>query len=295
VGLRQWAFGPDSKLILVDSAGRELRVFPARVPWSPRFSPDGRRVAHGAYAPGRDSADVWITDVASGATQRLTTDGNDNNDPVWSPDGQWIAYDKDAPGGKDLYVQPIDGGPARRLTDRPGVQWPTDWRRGVDELLVTEWAMGDMSLLVQPLKGGTAPPYVATPAWEAAARLSPNGRWVAYQSDESGRSEVYVQSYPVPGHKTVVSTGGGVNPVWSGDGRTLHYWKVDQLIAARVEEVSPDAPLAVRSRTTRFRLPYVENLIQNYDVSPDGRRFVVVTAGGSRGRLVVALDALGRR
>jgi hypothetical protein len=114
---------------------------------------------------------------------------------------------------------------------------------------------------------------------------------VAYQSDETGRYEVYVQSYPTTGRKTLISSGGGVNPVWRRDGRTLYYWKVDQLLAARVDSGGPDGSLLVRSRTPLFRAPYVESTLPMYDVSPDGARFAIVMGEAQVSRLVVAQDA----
>jgi hypothetical protein len=123
--------------------------------------------------------------------------------------------------------------------------------------------------------------------------VSPDGRWVAYQSDETGRGEVYVQSYPTPGRKTLVSAGGGSNAVWAGDGRELYYWQGDQLIAARVDAGGAGTPLAVRGRTPLFRAPYFLRDETMYDVSPDGTRFILITGGPREGRLVVALDVLG--
>jgi serine/threonine-protein kinase len=288
-------FGAERRsLAVLDRTGRVVRTIPARAPWEPRFSPDGKRVAYGAYPPGRDSADVYIADLASGTTQRLTSDTRDNNDPIWSPDGRTIAYDKLGPGGKDLYVQPVEGGEARLVAGRPGSQFPTEWLP--DGILLLELnGMGGIDVFVQPHDGRPARPYAATTARETAARASPDGRWVAYQSDESGRDEIYVDSYPTPGRRTLVSAGGGANPVWGRDGRDLYYWKVDQLIAARVEPGSPGRPLEVRSRTTLFTAPYVENIIAAYDVSPNGREFVMVTGESRPGRLVVAVGAAGTR
>jgi Tol biopolymer transport system component len=286
------------RLSVVDREGREQRVVPSRGAWMPRLSADGRRVAYGAFAPGRDSSDVWVTDVESGATERLTTDGQDNNDAVWSPDGRWLAYSAAAPGGKDVFVRPLDGGPARRVVDRPGVQWSTDWVRDGSALLVTDTELtagqeGNQDVWVQPADGTPGRPYAATPAHERAARVSPDGRWVAYESDETGRYEVYVQSYPTPGHKALVSAGGGVNPVWRGDGRELYYWQGDQLVGARLDASGASAPLAVRRRTPLFRAPYAQSVSANYDASADGSRFVLVTGGEHTFRLVVTLDAVG--
>jgi serine/threonine-protein kinase len=283
-------------LALVDSAGREPRVIPARVPWEPRFSPDGRRLAYGAYAPGRDSSDIWVTDLESGATRRLTSDVQDNNDPVWSPNGRSIAYDRNAPGGKDVMVESLEGGTPRRLISRPGTQWPTDWLRDGSAVLFTERDPGgQLDIWLQPIDGGPARPVVATPAQELAGRISPDGGWMAYESDETGRNEIYVRPFPAPGRATLVSATGGVNPVWGRDGRTLYYWQLDQLFAASVEAGGPGAPLIVRKRSPLFRAPFVGNILQNYDVSPDGKRFAVVLGEGRPSRLVVAIDALGSR
>jgi serine/threonine-protein kinase len=288
------------RLTLTDREGRQQRAFPGRGTWAPRFSADGRRIAYGAFAPGRDGSDVWVSDLESGATQRLTTDGQDNNDAVWSPDGRSLAYSAGAPGGKDVFVRPLDGGPARLLVGRPGVQWSTDWAPDGSALLFTDTELtagqeGDQDIWVQPTDGSPARPYAATPAHERAARFSPDGRWVAYESDETGRYEVYVQSYPTPGHKALVSAGGGVNPVWGGGGRELYYWQGDQMIVARLDAGGADAPLAVRGRAPLLRATYAQSVSPNYDASVDGSRFVIVTGGEHTFRLVVMLDALGAR
>jgi eukaryotic-like serine/threonine-protein kinase len=285
------------QLGLTDREGRQLRVFPSRGAWAPRFSPDGRLVVHGGFAPGFDMSDLWVTDLESGAMQRLTADGNDNNDGVWSPDGRSLAYSAGAPGGKDLLVRPLDGAPARLLVGRPGVQWSTDWVPDGSALLFTDTELtagqeGNQDIWIQPSDGTPARPYAATPAHERAARISPDGRWVAYESDETGRYEIYVQSFPTPGRKALVSAGGGVNPVWRGDGRELYYWQGDQLIAARLDAGGADTPLAVRSRSPLFRAPYAQSVSANYDASPDGSRFVIVTGGEQTFRLVVTLNAL---
>ncbi|HTK48270.1 MAG TPA: hypothetical protein VL328_09860, partial [Gemmatimonadaceae bacterium] len=284
-------------LAITDREGHELRVLPRPGVWAPRFSPDGRRVVHGGFAPGRDSSDLWVTDVESGTTQRLTTDGNDNNDPTWGPDGKSIAYAADAVAGKDVYVRALDGGEARILVRRDGIQWPTDWARDGSALLFTNTEVtgpraGQQDIWVQPLDGTAARPYVATSARESGARLSPDRRWVAYESDESGRLEVYVQAYPTPRLKTVVSAGGGVGPVWRADGRELYYWQGTQLFAVDIAPSRVDEAPVLRHPTPLFRAPLFVGLAANYDVSPDGRRFAIVIAGDSPSRLVVALHAL---
>ena len=275
----EWALATvgDSPLMVVDRAGRPQRAIAANNPWTPRFSPDGRRVAYGAFGAGRSTSDVWVTDLEAGTTQRLTDDEADSNDPQWSPDGAIVAYSASAPGGKDLVMRWVSGGEARVLASREGTQFASDWLRDGSALLVTEEA-GDNGhdLLVQPVDGSAARPYAATPADETAARVSPDGRWVAYTSDESGRAEVYLDSYARPGWRVKVSSGGGVHPVWRGDGRELYYWRGEALIAVQLGAAAGDAPPTVGASSGLFRAPYQVGFNTMYDVSPDGERFVIV-------------------
>ena len=216
------------------------------------------------------------------------------NDAVWKPDGSQVAYDRKSDGGKDIWVRALGGGPGRLLVSRPGDQWPTDWSKDGRALLFTEYTPdGDVDVWMQPMDGAEPRPLLNTLAQESGGRVSPDGRWVAYTSDESGRREAYVQAYPNLGRKTIVSAAGGVNPVWRRDGWAIYYWKVDQLIVADVEPGGADAPLTVAKRTPLFRAPYGETHLGMYDVSPDGKRFVVVTGVTSASRLVVSLNALG--
>ncbi len=104
------------RLVVTDRAGHVQRTIPTRVPWSPRFSPDGGRIAYGAFPVGRGPSELWITDLVTGSTVQLTDDGRDNNDPRWSPDGRRLAYSAIATDGKDLFVRPVDGGAAQQLT-----------------------------------------------------------------------------------------------------------------------------------------------------------------------------------
>jgi serine/threonine-protein kinase len=269
----------DLTLSVVDRAGRVQRTLEADRPWTPRFSPDGRRVAYGAFGAGRRTSDLWVTDLAAGTTTRLTDDTNDSNDPQWSADGAWIAYSAAADGGKDLLMQRPDGSEIRVVAKRNGTQFPSDWLRDGRALLVTEAAGANKhDILVQPTDASTPRAYATTAAEETAARISPDGRWVAYTSDESGRAEVYLDSFERTGRPIVVSLSGGVHPVWRGDGRELYYWNEQALVAVRLGTSHDDAPPAVETRTLLFRAPYRGGVSTMYDVSPDGERFVIVRA-----------------
>jgi Tol biopolymer transport system component len=235
-------------------------------------------VAYGAFGAGRHTSDLWVTDLDAGTTRRITDDEADANDPQWSSDGAAIAYSANAPGGKDLMLRTLAGGNARVLASRDGTQFPTDWPRDGSALLVTEdGSSGGHDILVQPADGSAARPYAATPANETAARVSPDGRWVAYTSDESGRGEVYLDSYPRPGRRVTITSGGGVDPVWRGDGRELFYWRDGALVAVQLGAAAGGAPPARGVETVLFRAPYhYVGFNTMYDVSPDGQRFVVV-------------------
>src|SRR5687768_600371 len=260
-----------TSLTIVDRAGRPLRTIKAERPWTPRFSPDGRRLAYGAFGAGRRTSDLWMIDLTDGT--------DDSNDPQWSPDGATIAYSASAPGGKDLLLRKLGGHESSVLATRQGTQFPSDWLRDGSALLVTEDAGPDRhDILVQPTDGSTPSAYAATSADETAARISPDGRWVAYTSDQSGRAEVYLDSYRTPGRPVVISSGGGVHPVWRGDGRELYYWDDGALVAVRLGASSGDAPPVAGTRTVLFRAPYQGGVNTMYDVSPDGERLVIVPA-----------------
>jgi Tol biopolymer transport system component len=218
-----------------------------------------------------------VTDLGAGTTQRLTDDDGDSNDPQWNADGSQLAYSVNAPGGKDVFVQRAGGGQPRAIMSRDRMQFPSDWSRDGSALLVTEETPNNgYDILVQPADGSPARPYATTSANETAARISPDGRWVAYTSDESGKPEVYLDSYPKPGRRVMMSLGGGQHPVWRGDGKELYYWQDRALVAAQLGSGWGDAAPSVTARNVLFRAPYYAGLNTMYDVSADGKRFIIV-------------------
>jgi serine/threonine-protein kinase len=267
----------DLTLTIVDRSGQQVQSIQAERPWTPRFSPDGRLVVYGAFGEGRSTSDLWVTDLYGGVTKRLTNDDVDANDPQWSPKGTSIAYSASAPGGKDVELIPLKGGNPRELAERDGNQFPSDWVRDGSALLVTEEAGANgYDILVQPADGSRAHAYVATSASETAARISPDGRWIAYTSDASGKAEVYLDSYPNPGHRVLISSGGGIHPVWRGDGRELYYWHDGRLIAVEFSEAKGGGLPSIGAHTLLFKAHYPGGINTMYDVSPDGKRFIIV-------------------
>jgi serine/threonine protein kinase len=261
---------------IVDRAGRPQDKIEATHGWTPRFSPDGRLVAYGAFGPGRSTSDIWIRDLLAGTTRRITDDDGDSNDPQWSPDSKRVAYSVSARGGKDLASRPINGGDARALPTREGTQFPSDWLRDGSALLVTDAGGNGLDILVQPTDGSSPWPYAATRANESAARMSPDGRWVAYTSDESGRAEVYIGSYPRRVQRVRVSWNGGAHAVWRGDGKELYYWNNEELVAVKLDAPAADSPPKVGEQSVLFRASYNAAWNMMYDVSADGQRFVIV-------------------
>jgi serine/threonine-protein kinase len=238
------------------------------------ISPDGAR------AVVRQSLDLWVDDLSRGTHSPLTS-GNDSNIlPVWSRDGRRILFASNRGGDWDIYSQPADGsGPADVLLERPFDQFP--YMVSADGTL--------LYLEIQPATGrdlwtlspdGQATPFRVTRWNEIAARFSPARegapRWIAYASDESGRSEIYVQSYPAGERRIPVSTGGGVRPMWSPDGNELFYVAGDAMMSVAMQPSGPvGAPRRLFDRSS-FR---IDDRFQSYGVSPDGKRFLMIQLG----------------
>ena len=179
-----------------------------------------------------------MTDLDAGTTRRLTDDDDDSNDPQWSPDGETIAYSVSAPRREGLCRCGRSTARRRRAYSpaRDGTQFPaTGCAMAARCSSPRKRAATSTTSSCSRWTDRAARQYAATSADETAARISPDGRWVAYTSDESGRSEVYLDSYPRPGRRVAVSSDGGVHPVWRGDGQELYYWHDGRLVAVRVD------------------------------------------------------------
>ena len=235
--------------------------------YQPRLSSDGSRVA--VVIEG----DIWIHDIERDARTRLTVEGR-NIWPVWSPDDQWIAFNSERGGGRDLYRKRADSsGPAEILLERPGTQLPRSWSPDGKDLLyiAVEGTGGKLDIWALPIEGDREPwKVLESPFVDNHPAVSPNGRWMAYQSDESGRDEVYVQAFTDGGRRWPISTGGGTTPRWSPSGRELFYRNDQELMAVEVE-TEPD--FQVQTPRVLFEASF---RLGHYDVAPDGQRFLFV-------------------
>jgi len=298
------AYAPDvddaspTHLVVVDAAGTATAArLEARFFSDPRLSPDGARLAIHLQ---EDENDIWVADLARGSLMRLSTDKGEDETPTWSPDGgfvAWTATRTSVPRG--IYKRAADASGGEELL------WTTDVH-----LHVNDWSPDGTTLLLEiqnpetradlyRLRLGASPTaeeFVKTRFQEHSGRISPSGRHVAYVSDESGREEVYVQSFPEPGGKLQVSTSGGTQPVWSRDGRRLYYRGGGSLREVRF---TPEPAAAVSEPRAlfpdRFEDPQAGNHT-GYDVLPDGRLLMIEPSdkgGGSRrSEIVVVLDFL---
>jgi eukaryotic-like serine/threonine-protein kinase len=269
---------PVSKLALRTRQG-DLRILNDAVHQysDPRLSPDGRRLA--LHLSDRED-DIWTFDLDRGALTRLTFHPSEDETPVWSPDGQWIAF---TGGSRTANSRSV----FRRRGDASGNE--EELMTGAEHIHVTDWSPDGRTLLLEVMHaqrrsdvvlldvaGRTTQSLIASTFNEASARLSPDGRWIAYQSDESGRFEIYVQSYPALDRKVQLSTQGGVQPVWARDGSTVYFRTETTLAASRLRIVNgtPQADAPVQVFEDRFVQPQGATHT-TYDVTADASVIVL--------------------
>ena len=266
-----------SRVSWLDRSGRELERLPLTgAIRSLRLSPDGRSLAMGIDDEKKGSSDIWTYDLERRLPARVTLDPRDEKGPVWSADGQSIFFRCDWNGPPDIYrVSVRSPESATPVVVRPGVQLPSDVSPDGRFLVFTEFVRrtnGDLWLL--PLSGDAKPvPLSETPFDKKGARFSPDGRMLAYYSNESGSREVYLRSVEASGERLRVSSGGGTMPRWRRDGRELYYLASDNAVMG-VALSSGDRPHA-DAAAPLFR---VEGVVRDYDVSADGQRFLVDVA-----------------
>jgi Tol biopolymer transport system component len=295
------------RLVWVSRNGLEQPLAaPSHAYLNPRLSPDGRRVAVGIT---EQENQIWLYDLSRETLTRLTFEGNTNLYPAWTPDGKRIAFSSNKEGPPNLFWQLADGsGGLERLTTSDYNPTPNSWFPDGQLLTFHEvnpttqrdiWVlrMGDPSAgsgqvpsgaSGQVLSAGSgqvpsgasgqvrkAQPFLRTPFNESSPRLSPDGRWLAYISDESGRYEIYVQPYPGPGGKWQISTEGGMEPVWNPNGRELFYRSGGKMMAV---DIATQPGFAAGKPRMLFEGQYVPTpaTLPNYDVSTDGQRFLMV-------------------
>ncbi len=290
--------GADGELRWFDRSGKDLGVVgQPLIAFAPALSPDGRRLASEAVDLAQGYQDIWIYELARGVRTRFTFEASSENLPVWSPDGARLAFASNRGGQFAVFEKAADGaGEARELFRGDAESRPLSWSQDGRYLALYRLDPATRSdIWILPLEGGQKPfSFLQSPFEEQNAAFSPNGRWIAYSTDESGRNEVYVTSFPGKGGQWQVSTAGGSRPSWRRDGKEIYYLASDDKLmavslserGASLEMTAPQPLFPVRIKRWRFG--------RGYDVTADGKRFVVNTLlqeSGSPLTLVVNWNA----
>jgi Tol biopolymer transport system component len=277
---------------------RDGKVTPVDSAWDPQgvigaamLSPDGKALAVTLTRDGR--RDVWVKRLPSGPFSRITFSDTMSGRAAWSADGREVLYvsDRTGSGAGPVYARRADGTGSPRLLTSLDVGQVTSSRDGRWLVVRTAPASGGPDILGLKAGDTTVVPLVASPAVELFPALSPDSRWLAYSSNESGTMEVYVRPFPeTASAKWQVSTAGGTEPAWSSSGRELLYinGKGDMVSA----EIPAGATFSVGTQRTLFSTSQLVNggPVPSYSLSPDGKRFVVLREGeaGQPGELIVA-------
>jgi serine/threonine-protein kinase len=271
------------ELVWIDRAGKIEAVGSPQGPFgAPRLSPDGRRIVMFSGAAATDGLRVWVYDIERRTHTALTTRDEHVLWGVWSPDGRRVVYERLYEGKGTLYARSADGtGRAEPIVEaRPVFQTPSSWSK-TGQLAFVENAEGtgaDIRVLDVAAGDRSGSMILQTPAEDSFPTFSPDGSWLAYVSGVSGRAEVYVQPYPGPGPRVLISTGGGTAPAWRADGGELYYHFV-QDGALRLMAVPITINGSVLSAGMPRQLFEAKGLsttgpARGYDVTPDGQRFL---------------------
>jgi len=273
------------QFVWMDRSGRSLARVGPEGGWSDiRLSPDGARAITSAVDPQTRAGDVWSLDTARGLPTRITFHPAYDYYPVWSPDGKRLAYCSNRNGGMDLYLTGASGSGEEELLRSPPRKLPVDWSRDGRFLLVEYQdpkATRRTDLWVLAMTGDRRlSPFRQTDFNEREGQFSPDGGWIAYTSDDSGRNEVYVEGFPSGAAPRVrVSAGGGSHPRWRPDGSELFFRSLEGVLMAAPVRRRPTVEIGAPQPL--FPIPVQS--FGGYDVAPDGKRFLVATVPEEKG------------
>lgn len=286
------------QLTWFDRSGKALgTVGPPGYLNRPAISPGGKTVVVDRRDPQTGLFDLWLHDLARGTASRLTFNSQNNQWPVWSPDGSHIAFASSRDGGFNLYQLAMNGtskGEPLHKTQAQAVNIPSDWSRDGRYILetVVDLKTG-RDIWVEPLYGDRKPiPYLQTVFEERNPKLSPNGLWLAYSSDETKRDEIYIQTFPQQARKWQVSTSGGRLPLWSRDGKELFFLGADRklmVVEVKSGSMKDGAGFEVSVPKALFDARLGDDVTLWYDVSNDGRFLLPVPPERSAGDSVTVM------
>jgi len=280
-----------SRLVWVDRTGHESAPVVAPGDYrAPSLSPDGSRIAIRRREPDGTNVDIWVIEPSRGTTTRFTFDPGSDTAPLWSPDGSQIVWNSARNTEDGVWIKSANGLGQDQLLVKGPFATPTSWSHDGKWLLYQAVdPRSGVDMWVMPMTGERKPQVVLQTQFnEGRARFSPDGRWIAYQSDESGRFEVYVVSFQGSAGKWQISTDGGGDPAWSADGRELFYLSRDQKLMS--VPVTPGATFGVGTPQALFSIAPENGTRRNvYEVTPDGKRFLFVLPSGDAGTPITAV------
>ena len=275
--------GDEEALVAEFGGSTDVVPLTPRLFGAPRWSPDGRSVAY--YSGEVPDLNIFTYDLELGTIPRQLTFQGRNIDPVWSPDGTRIGFSsiREGSDGWDLYAKTLTSdAPETQVLTYPGNQYMRSWPE--PDLVLFESGEGGRSELwtFAPSGGGEAAPYLATDADLDDGVLSRDGRWVAYQSNETGVEEVYVRSFPDPGQQIRVTDGGGQFPRWTQDGTAIYYWGAENLAVDRLFAASftTEPTFTVLARELVLEGDYIPEF---WDLHPEGARVLAVQSESAFG------------
>jgi Tol biopolymer transport system component len=237
------------------------------------LSPDEKRLALERTDPGLGTTDIWVVELSSGIPSRVTFDPGSEGNPVWSPDSRQIVYDFRAPGKMGIARKTVGGGPEEVLFESKNALYPQDWLKdGASVLCLNSTGKAFYRL---PLSGERKLETLLETRFDKdEPHVSPDGRWIAYNSTESGRWEVYVAGFPSFTEKRQVSGGGGGQPLWRKDGKELYYMTLDGALTA--VDVKTGATVGIGPPRTLFQTRLSINpILDQYRVTGDGQKFII--------------------
>ena len=263
------------RLVWVTRTGTEQALAsPQRGYINPRISPDGRRLAVTEVEQGNQ---IWLYDFLRDTFTKFTFGGTQSQTPAWTPDGKRIAFVSDKDGPLNIFWQAADGsGEAERLTTSDETTVPRSFSPDGKLLAFMQLSpTAGYDVQVMRLSDHTIQPVAAAKANRSVPAFSPDGHWLCYISDESGRYEVYVQPYPGPGGKYQISSEGGAEPVWNPTGKELFYRSGNKMMAV---DITTQPSFSAGKPKMLFEGPYLPTPLTfpNYDVSLDGQRFLMI-------------------
>jgi Tol biopolymer transport system component len=278
--LYQTSTGASARVSIVSAAGEPVLVIADHLAYTyARFSHDGARIAFDATDQSSGTSDVWLYDIARGIGSRFTFDQAADYQPVWSRDDRRVVYSSDRTSAGDLLIKNASGSEtAQSLLANSNPKQACDWSPDGRMILYYEFSPKTKEDLYIVRADSAAPPvpFLQTEFGESNGRFSPDGRWIAYMSDESGKSEVYVRPCPSGSGKWQVSANGGDFPMWRGDGKQIVYDQPGGPVIAVDVDGKSDA-FVVGSPHKLFDSPRT----RIFDMSSDGTRFLAFTSTGS--------------